>query len=128
VAGISRVRRAKAQGRWKSGLRRLSAKGKGWGRDELRYYALPIAIHLLPNERNIYQLAVVVRMTRHERRAESRQMAQEGLDWFATLFWAAILTALLLGAVFGHARVSVAYGQGMPILYEAEMFMPQVSK
>ena len=65
-------------------------------------------------------------MTRHERRAETRQMAQEGRDWFACMFWAAILTALLLGAVAGHARVSVVHGQ-MPVIY-SETFIPSISK
>lgn len=66
-------------------------------------------------------------MTRHERRAEARQLATEGLDWFATLFWSAIIAALVWGAVAGHARVSVAHGQGMPEL-RVEQFMPYVAR
>lgn len=61
-------------------------------------------------------------MNKHERRVQSQQMAQEGLDWFTALFWAAILAALLLGAVAGHARVSVAHAQ-MPEL-RVEQFIP----
>ena len=48
-------------------------------------------------------------VNKYERRAESCQIAQEGLDWFAALFWAAILTALVLGAVAGHAWVSIGH-------------------
>lgn len=66
-------------------------------------------------------------MTRHERRQHTRQLAQEAIDWFAWLFWAAILSALLWGAVAGHARVSVAYGADeMPGLV-TEMFLPTIS-
>lgn len=73
-------------------------------------------------------------MTRFDRRHKSlrqcqhsRQLAREGVDWFAALFWAAILSALLLGAVAGHARISVAYGADeMPGLV-TEMFLPTIS-
>lgn len=68
-------------------------------------------------------------MNRYERRTESRQMAQEGRDWFACMFWAIILTALVLGAVFGHGARSVAHGQAeqMPEL-RTDLLMPYVAR
>lgn len=69
-------------------------------------------------------------MTRHERRAESRQLATEAACNVRDVLLGVLLYLLIATAcVVGHSVVSarVAHGQGMPVIY-TETFIPQVSK
>lgn len=68
-------------------------------------------------------------MTPTERRAESRQIATEARDYAYDVLVGIVLALLLLGAVWGHSAVSVAYGQAeqMPEL-RTDLMLPYVAR
>lgn len=56
---------------------------------------------------------------------EEHPTAREGVDWFAGFVWGLLLSALLLGSVWGHARVSAqVLGEGPVIAPTPIMVIP----